>query len=177
MKKALFTLLAFMLFAATPALAKSVEINENESDPSYLFIQMAKYGSLKPVEGKSGLYQLELQSVNEYLHYFSDRPTRITGIYPISKFVSQWNDDQSENSFNKMPPNVDISAIEVHQGKSKMINIVLELSAPSYNSEKGTLTYFAKIVPGGENHPEMQHLKHVVLFMDSYCASCVGRGF
>jgi hypothetical protein len=148
-----------------------------KADVDLLFIQVAKHGSLTPIKDKPGFYELKLQGVDAYVQYFSNRPVRITGLYPTSKFSSNWEKGQKPSSFNKMPPNAALSAVELHLIKNKMVNIVLQLSSPIYNAQKHTLTYTAQILANSKNQVPMKHMEHIALFIDSYCASCVGKGF
>ncbi|MGQ3891924.1 hypothetical protein [Legionella sp. CNM-4043-24] len=173
-------LLSLLLLTTTLTSAWAVE---NKSAPArkapvnLLFVQISKTGSLTPVEGQPGQYILKLKGVDEYVQYFSDRPNRITGLYPTAKFIHQWEEGKKASSFNKMPPNAAMSAIELHLLKNKVVNTVVQLSEPSYNAQKRSLTYKVTILPGAKNQVPMKHLQHVALFIDSFCASCVGQGF
>lgn len=169
----LFLLATALTVSATPAPAAVTK----KPAVNLLFVQIAKRGVLTPIKDKPGQYLLKLKGVDEYVQYFSDRPTRITGLYPTSKFISQWEEGKKAGSFNKMPPNAAMSAIELHLLKNKLVNVVVQLSAPSYNAQKRSLTYTVTILPGEKNQVPMKNLEHVALFIDSFCASCVGGGF
>lgn len=178
MNKLLIALFITLTTLVSPlVLAKSSVPSIKKTELNYLFVQVGTHGSLMPVKGKAGWYQLELRNVGEYVHYFSDRPNRITGLYSTAQFVNQWNNDNNPNSFNKMSPNAALSALNVHILKHKQVNTVLQLSKPIYNPQKQTMTYMAQILPGEKNIAPMKHLEQVALFIDSYCASCVGQGF
>lgn len=176
MNKLLIALFIMVTTLVSPLVLATPE-PANKAELSYLFIQVGTHGSLMPVKGKAGWYQLELRNVGEYVHYFSDRPNRITGLYPTAQFVSKWNNDNNPNGFNKMSPNAALSALNVHLLKNKQVSTVLQLSNPTYNPQKNTMTYMAQILPGEEHIEPMKHLEQVALFIDSYCASCVGKGF
>ena len=178
MNKLLITLLACVTVLISPfAQAKSLDSNSNNPEVSYMFVQTGKSGSLTPIKGKSGFYQLKLKSTGEFVHYFSDRPNRITGVYPTAQFVTQWNTNNTPDGFNKMAPNAALSALNVHLLKNNQVNIIVQLSKPTYNPQNQTMTYIAQILPGEKNINSMKHLEQVALFIDSYCASCVGKGF
>lgn len=181
MKKLLTTLLILSLTCfsslvmanstATPA------VSTNKANVSLLFIQVAKHGSLTPINEKPGYYTLTLQGVDDYVQYFSDRPMRITGLYPTADFTSKWENGKKTTSFNKMPPNAALSAVDVRLIKNKMVNLVLQLSDPVYNAQTHTLTYTAQMLSDTANPVTVKRMNHVALFIDSYCASCVGKGF
>jgi len=178
MKKILLTLtLLATALTSTWTLAAKPAAAAKKAPVNLLFVQIAKHGTLTPIKDKPGQYLLKLKGVDNYVQYFSDRPTRITGLYPTSKFISHWEDSKKAGSFNKVPPNAAMSAIELHLLKNKLVNIVVQLSEPSYNAQKRSLTYTVTILPGEKNQVPMKNLEHVALFIDSFCASCVGGGF
>lgn len=166
------------LLLLTTAFMSTLSLAATKKPPvNLLFLQIAKHGTLTPVEGKPGQYLLKLKGVDEYVQYFSDRPARITGLYPTSRFISRWEEGKKAGSFNKMPPNAAMSAIELHLLKNKVVNTVMQLSAPSYNAQKRSLTYTVTILSGEKNQVPMKNLQHIALFIDSYCVSCVSQGF
>ncbi len=178
MNKLLIALILMVTNLVSPAtFVQAATKPVQKTELNYLFVQAGMRGSLQPVKGQTGLYQLELRHIGKYVHYFSDRPNRITGLYPIDQFINQWNNDNSPNGFKKMPPNAALSGVDVHLLKDEPVNIVLQLSNPVYNPQKDSLTYTAKILSGEQNVAAMKHLEQVALFIDSYCASCVGQGF
>lgn len=182
MKKILLALIASAtLFTSTLIIAgtSAASINPEMSVKglNLMFIQIANQGSLEPIKGKPGFYLLTLKGVNEYVQYFSDRPARVTGLYPTDEFINKWNHGNKPLSFNKMPPNAALSGVEPHLPKNRIVNTVLQLSEPVYNSKNGTLTYTTQILAGKNNHNTLKHIKNVALFIDSYCASCSGQGF
>lgn len=174
MKKILLTLL--LLGSALTATAAPTQAKAKEP-VSLLFIQVAKQGALTPIEGKPGYYLLKLKGVDEYIQYFSDRPQRITGLYPTAKFIQRWDEDKQANGFKKEPPNAAVSAVELHLLKNKLVHTVVQLSEPKYNAQKRSLTYTVHLLPNAHNQVPMKHLEHVALFIDSYCVSCVSQGF
>ncbi|CAM2943888.1 hypothetical protein [Legionella worsleiensis] len=169
---ALFTVLLSSL-----AQAKSPMTQAHKTKLNYMFVQVGQSGSLTPIKGKEGFYQLKLKHTGEYVHYFSDRPNRITGVYPTAKFVTQWLANNTPDGFKKMAPNAALSALNVHLLKKNQVNFIVQLSEPAYNAKTQTMTYVAQVLPGEQNVMPMKHLKQVALFIDSYCASCVGQGF
>lgn len=164
-------ILGLMLLAT--GLMSGYTLAQSNPAPNVFFIQVARHGSLTPIKNKPGYYQLKLKGVDDYVQYLSDKPTRAAGLYPVSKFIQQWDKD----GFNKLPPNVEMSAIELHLIKNKMVNTVMQLSDPVYNAQKRRLTYIAHILPGENNKAPMKHLDHVALFVNSVCASCAGQAF
>lgn len=149
---------------------------QNKQKVNVLFFQNADEGRLIPIKEKPGYYQLVLKGVNDNVNYFTDRPNRKAGVYPTAKFIKQWQEGRKSVSFNKIPPNAALSAIETHLLKHKMFNRVFELSAPQYDEKNHTLTYIARTVDNDSNQLPAK-FKHPALFIDNYCASCVGGGF
>lgn len=142
-----------------------------------LFIQNSEKGTLTPIKGKQGYYQLELKGVREYTAFFSDRPARITGLYPTQKFVDNWDHNHRANSFNKIPPNVALTGIKSGLFHNQIANIILQLSNPVYSPKEQKLVYTAHLLSGEKAPESLKTLNHVVLFIDSFCASCVSSGF
>ncbi|MBL7527363.1 hypothetical protein [Legionella bononiensis] len=178
MNKLLIALVAMVTVLVSP-FTQAQTFSEKTLNPevNYMFVQTGKYGSLMPIKGKAGFYQLKLKNSGEYVHYFSDRPNRITGVYPTAQFVNKWINNNTPDGFNKMAPNAALSALNVHLFKNNQVNIIVQLSKPSYDPKNQTMTYIAQILPGEKNINAMNHLEQVALFIDSYCASCVGKGF
>ncbi|MDP1604488.1 MAG: hypothetical protein Q8M03_14625 [Legionella sp.] len=177
MKKTLITLLLITTALMSSFAGANTSLAKNKNNVSVLFIQIADKGMLTPMPHKPGYYQLKLTGVKEYIQFFTDRPTRVAGIYPTKKFLQKWEDGTSTTSFNKMPPNAALSAVEVRVLKNKMVNTVLQLSAPSYNAKQGTLTYTARTLNGDASPIPQRKFKNIALFIDNYCASCTGHGF
>lgn len=177
MKKLFITFFLLSIALLSSATFATVNYAKSKKKVDVLFIQMADKGVLKPIKNKPGFYELKLEGVKEYVQFFTDRPIRKAGIYPTDKFVQQWLIGKNNNSFNKVPPNAALSAIEIRLMKNKMLNTVLELSSPSYNSKQHTLTYIVQPLKGLALQISQKSFKNVALFIDDYCASCTGIGF
>lgn len=167
-KYLLYLTLFLTLFAGSAA------ANETSADKnvSYLFIQSAKSGTLQPTN-QTGVYKLTLYKVTPYVTYFSDRPSRITGLMPTDMFLKEW-----KKGFAKDAPNVGVEGVKIHSiFEKKDISSVLVLSNPNYDAKKSELTYTAKFLPGNtDNSKNMIKLKNVALFIDNvseWCFSCV----
>lgn len=152
-------------------------LSQSKEAVNIFFIQRADKATLMADKSKPSEYQLILKGVRDYIEYFSDRPVRLSGLYPTQDFISRWTDDKMRGSFNKMPPNAALSAVQPHLLKNKMINVMLQLSNPIYDAKTETLSYKVNILPGVKTELPLNHLKNVVLFIDSYCVSCVSSGF
>ncbi len=168
---------AVFLFTATllssSAFAEK-SVNIDAKGVSLLFVQVADAGTLKPIEGKSGYYQLDLKGVKDYIGYFSDRPQRISGLYPTSKFILRWHDGTKPGSFNQEPPNVVLNAITDGVFSKKMIHLPLQMSNPVYDAKTATLSYTVQLLPGTVTHVSSEQMHDITLFIDNgYCASCV----
>jgi hypothetical protein len=177
MKKTLVTLLLITTALLSSFASANATLSKNNKNVSVLFIQIADKGMMTPMKNKPGFYQLKLTGVKEYVQFFTDRPTRVAGIYPTEKFLQQWQKGTSATSFNHIPPNAALSAVEVGVLKNEMVNTVIQLSDPSYNAKRGTLTYTARTLTGTASPIPQRKFKNIALFIDNYCASCVGGGF
>lgn len=152
-----FSLSSYCAFAAETG-------NQDPKSLDYLFVQMANEGVLQSQEGQEGTYQLKLTNVSPYVKYFTNRPSRITGMVPIAKYLEAW-----DASFKQNPPNVGIYGLD----GTKPVNTIMELTHPIYDQHNKTITYTARTL-GGELLPNKVHLNDIAIFVDSFCASCVG---
>ena len=169
-----------LLFSA--CLFGTAQANQSIQRPSsspldILFIQRADKGSIRSIANQPGYYQLQLKGVKEYIEYFSDRPARMSGLYPTDKFINRWHDGKTRGSFNNDPPNAALSAIQPQLLNNKMVNVMVQLSNPVYDAKQQTVTYTIHVLPGVKSSLPIHRMKNVVLFIDSYCISCVSSGF
>lgn len=129
------TLVFLVIIASGVCFAESVS-NSTGSDTSastnhtvsLLFVQEGGSGSLIPID--DGNFTLTMNDVVPYTLYFSDRPDRIAGFYPMEKFISgfDWN----------LSPNAAISLAGVKKSEDTMI---VELSNPTYDAAGKTMEY------------------------------------
>lgn len=160
------------LFLSIDAFAKeAIQAVDKQNQINYLFVQVAHQGILKEIAAMPGTYQLTLYGVNSNVEYFSDRPERVSGMMSIADFLKDW-----DRAFNQSSPNVAVSGMKNILTK-KSINIAMELSSPTYDEAKKTMTYQAKILDGEVSPTKEIKFKGIALFFDDYCASCVGNGF
>ena len=103
----------------------------------FMFVQNAKSGELKSVEGKKDTYVLTLYEVSPQVVYFSDRPQRIVGHVEVAKFLKGLGFGE------KNPPN---AAIQLLAANEQQDTIVVELIKPQYDEAKRTLQYEVKIL-------------------------------
>jgi hypothetical protein len=85
-----------------------------------LFVQSAK-----SMEFATDTKLVKLHGVSPQTIFFSDRPERIAGNMKSEHFVSFWN-EAAKDSFQKNPPNADISYFDGGQ----MRQVVAEISNP-----------------------------------------------
>jgi len=111
-------------WTATGTQSKNVDV---------LFVQNAKNMSFS--EGK-----LVLRGVNPVTVCFTDRPARLAGHMPTSKFVPLWS--QGKDSFLKDNPNATLSVF----GGDNVSDLVVELSNPQLSGDD--LTYDARLLEG-----------------------------
>lgn len=176
MKKILSCLFLLSFLLPTLSLGNTT-ITDAKKNIDVLFIQIADKGELTPIKNKPGYFNLKLQGIKENIQFFTDRPNRIAGIYPTTDFLRKWQQGTNSNSFNKMPPNVALSAIEVRLLKNRRVNLILQLSEPVYNTKHQVLTYTAHTLKGSNTDIPTRKFKDVALFIDNYCASCTGLGW
>lgn len=174
MKKLLTSLiLAATMLISSNVLANST-IEQNHKNVDVMFIQMADSGSVTPIANKPNYYVLTLNGVKPYVGYFSDRPVRISGLFPTTQFADKWQDSKGKDSFNQMPPNAALSAIRDDWFSKKMVGLPLQLTEPHYDASKQTMTYTVQVLPGVKTKLPINNMQQVALFIDEYCASCAG---
>lgn len=162
MKKLLCSTLLLSLFTATAVSAKKPANAED-----YLFVQMAPTATLSK-DQNADTYKLQLNEASPYVKFFSNRPARITGMMPIDKFLTEWQQNFSQNT-----PNAGVYGIQ----DQKPISVMVELSNPTYNADQKTLTYTAKPLKNEKSLSTDIELKDAAIFIDDFCASCSGNGF
>lgn len=176
MKKIVSYIFLLSLLLPTLSFSKTI-VTEDKKNIDVLFIQIADKGELTPIPNKPGYFYLKLRGIKEHIQFFTDRPNRTAGIYPTSDFLQKWQQGKGSKSFNKMPPNVALSAIEVRLLKNRRVDLILQLSAPIYNTKHHTVTYTARTLKGSNPDMPTRKFKDVALFIDNYCASCTGLGW
>ena len=104
----------------------------DSKNPGYLFVLSATSGSLK---GDT----LTLNGVPNVI-YYSDRPNRIAGHIPVTKFIDNWHN--GPESLKSDPPNAVLSILSENGNK----NITVELQNPSV--EGNVILFKIKILQG-----------------------------
>jgi hypothetical protein len=121
---------------AVPAVAPAAEEgNTKNPQREYLFVQNARSGTFVPVAGRAGRYTLTLRGVDRHALYFSDRPSRETGVIPQEALIGAlYRPD--------MPaPN---AAITLSNGGEDADVVAVELTHPRYDAKRHTLRYDAR---------------------------------
>lgn len=177
MKKNLIAFTCLLISVFTSPIFATTKVVAHNEDVSVLFIQNADKGTLTPLPGKPGFFTLKLTGIPKYIEFFTDRPHRTAGIYPTAKFVKEWQQGSHADSFNKVPPNAALSAIKPGLRKKKMVNVILQISEPTFNLKNDTATYIVHPLKGQISSVPSGELKSIALFIDSFCASCSGKGF
>lgn len=175
----------FLAFAGIITLIMSTLVMANQTtvdtakpkkNITYLFTLSANSAVVKPVNASAGEYSLTLNKVQPYVSYFSDRPNRITGLMPTSKFIQAWN-PQSGGNFKQMAPNVDVEGIKVHGiFHQKDMFFILSLNNPQYNQTTHSLSFTATALNGdkGVMPTQTTKLHNTALFIDNspWCPGC-----
>ncbi len=132
---------------------------------SILFVQEAPSGSLVPAG--NGVCTLTLSGVVPYTTYFSDRPERIAGFYPLQDFLAGFNWSAAPGA-----------AISRPDAKESEDTLIVTLSDPRYNRTANELVYTVKIIAdykgaglkelAAKADPKLpENLGRVSLFIDS----------
>jgi FtsP/CotA-like multicopper oxidase with cupredoxin domain len=143
---------------------------------SFLFVQSAGKATLKFVNGQVGTYQLTLQKVHPYITYFSDRPYRKIGLITLQQYLNMWQ--TGPDSFQKNPPNADISAIR-HEGlldKHVAVNFPVQLVGVSYDPKAQTFTYTIRALPGSVPIPSIAKFGYIAMTIDGGTCTCCISG-
>lgn len=140
----------------------------NNQAVSILFVQSAKHAAIDAIPNQPGAYRLTLDRVSPYVIYFSERPNRITGLMPNTKFAAEWK--VGSNSFAKDSPNAYITSYD-----GKQIHYTVELTDLTYNKAKNRFTYIIRMLPEEKaTLPNHVNLGYTTMFVDGFCLSCIG---
>ncbi len=173
--KNLGTFLSLLLLLTCSSTALSTPNTEkvNHKNINYLFVQSAPKLQLEQDKEKPDVYKLLLKNVNPSVTYFTERPYRKTYTMPTVEFIRLW-EKKNKNSFLYNPPNAAIVATQKKFfEKDTSLNIVMELTDPSYDEKAKTLSYTAKLLEGNiapNTHAVV--FKQAFLFIDDVCLSC-----
>jgi hypothetical protein len=118
--------------AASFALAGAAEADESAD---FLFVQTAREMAFDADQNR-----LTLRGVSPVTLFFSDRPERVAGNMPTTKFVPFWS--EGSDSFLSDPPNADLSILE----NGALRQTVVVLRAPALEGED--LHYTVQILDG-----------------------------
>lgn len=159
-----------ILFYGSLAFATITKTNSNQ--PEFLFVQTAGSAIVSAVPNKKNTYILILKNVNPYVTYFTERPNRIAGLMPLEEFLKYWQ--EGKNNFSKNIPNASLVAYHKKKFKGKqLVQHVIELTAPTYNANKKTVTYIIHDLGGdGNTLPMLARYSQIALFVDQACMSC-----
>lgn len=154
--------LALSVFASS-----ILSLTAQANNAHLLFVQISKSAEITPSKDDPKSYTLTLKQVEPYTSYFTDRPSRRTGLIQTTKFINAWQ----QQDIQKSPPNVALETMDVSNGGR--INHVFELSSPVYNNKTHQLTYNAKLLsskPGQQQSLPSHNIKtgYTVLFIDDF---------
>ena len=118
------------------------------SGPSYLFSLLLKDATFKPnTTGGTLTFDLPLHS-NDNVIMFSDRPFRQTSFISFTEFISAFTSDNSNNSFEKDPPN----AVLVHSEEQRTYIVrYSSKDSSSDSSNSSTVTFNLELLAGETN--------------------------
>lgn len=138
-----------------------------------MFVQNADSGSLQKLKGEEGIYVLKLEGVSAETIAFSDRPARVVVPIPTDKLL------KSRLFRSKDAPNAAIEILGADEGADVMVVV---LSTPAYDAEKGTLQYIVRPLKEPKHGRVVFNKRHdrslpetfgpVALFIDSLGLSC-----
>ena len=134
------------------------------SGPSYLFSLLLKDATFKPnTTGGTLTFDLPLHS-NDNVIMFSDRPFRQTSFISFTEFISAFTSDNSNNSFEKDPPN----AVLTHSEEQR--TYIVRYSA----TDSTTVTFNLELLPGETNVSSEVIKGQMNLFVDGLPGVDVG---
>ena len=135
------------------------------SGPSYLFSLLLKDATFKPnTTGGTLTFDLPLHS-NDNVIMFSDRPFRQTSFISFTEFISAFTSDNSNNSFEKDPPN----AVLTHSEEQRTYIV-------RYSSNSTTVTFNLELLPGETNGSSEVIKGQMNLFVDDFPGAGTGVG-
>lgn len=82
---------------------------------------------------------LRLVKVNPATLYFSDRPKRIAGHMPMSRYLQEWTAAAGPDNFSKDPPNATLSVYEPGQPENTLA--VVKINKPVVDGPDLVYTY------------------------------------
>jgi uncharacterized protein YjbI with pentapeptide repeats len=162
-----------LALAASPALgAAKVAKKPQGQKVSLLFALTAESGNLIPKKGSGARYKLVLKSPDRNVTWFSDRPARKSGSFPISGLAGAWKGF----GFAADPPNAALTYTD--PGGKPGRTVIVELSHPRYSA--GRLSFAARVLdPASVEEPNLadharaadrnpaRHLTDASLFVDA----------
>jgi hypothetical protein len=116
---------------ATPPAARQPD------DPSFLFVQSFRSGTLAPADGEAGRYTLTLGEGLGQTIAFSDRPERIVSAVATSDWLGTFPFGDAN------PPN---AALVTQTSDADTDVLVMELRRPRYDPDSRTATYDAQLL-------------------------------
>jgi hypothetical protein len=108
-----------------------------DAKTEFLFVQSFQSGGFAPKAGSPDAFKLTLEHGLGQTVYFSDRPERIGGVAPTTKFL---------DGFGFQPDNPPNAALVLEAAPGDTDVVVLELTAPRYDEATKTATYDAKVL-------------------------------
>jgi uncharacterized protein YjbI with pentapeptide repeats len=105
---------------------------------SLLYALNAGSGTLTPKKGKASVYKLTLRGPDRDLVWFSDRPVRRSGSFPVSGLADSWK----AFGFAADPPNAALTYSEKNGRVAR--TAIVELSHPEF--AKGKLSFAARVL-------------------------------
>jgi microcystin-dependent protein len=129
--------------AAAPLASSSAATLASSAAPlprgdALLFVVQADGGTLQPVRGSRGQFELTLRGVPKHALWFSDRPARDTGSVALSRLTgSAWR----ALGFRADPPN---AVVALSSGRRGADTIALELTRPRLGTR--SLRFRARIL-------------------------------
>jgi hypothetical protein len=105
---------------------------------SLLYALDAGTGTLTPRKGEGAEYKLTLKALDRSVTWFSDRPTRRSGSFPVADLAESWKGF----GFAADPPNAALTYTDKAGDSGR--TVILELSLLRY--AKGTLSFAARVL-------------------------------
>jgi hypothetical protein len=130
---------------ATPEPADAAE--QTTRDPMLLFVQTYQSGTITPIDGAEGRYNLSLEFGSGQTVYFADRPERTVGATETPQFLEGLG-FPADN-----PPN---AALVVHTETGETDIAVVELFSPLFDPKDRGVTYEIEVLKNWQQELDME---------------------
>lgn len=176
-------LFLFFLMIITCIYINNVFANESEGKSrgtDYVFLQTASSGNII-YNKNTNTYKLTLKNIDPSVMYFSSSGNRrVTGNMGVREFINTWKKGAEVKQI-KDNGMLNSAIVAVRSDNKGMIKLAVALMPPVYNNKDHSITYAMQEIKDGkmshQSPNQYKSFKHVSVFIDDICISCIGGGF